>query len=309
MANKILVLGNSDIELYLNMYRLPEKNETVVDDGGVAYTPGGRGVYSAIAAKRLGADSVLCTKLGPDAHGQKMFNFFKEMQLDTSYIKVDREHSTGFKVILAEADADRYVYYPGANNHLSYENLTEAFSAMPDALYINFETQFDTALMAAKIAAQRKVPIFVDATHASKEHPLESLPEIEVFSPNEQETFEYTGVMPLGSDSSLRAALALWKRLKCKYIVIKQGERGSFIYDGKHYSMIPPYRPDCIKNTTALGDVFTTALTVEYLLSGDIVLATKYATAASAVSLARSGGITSLPTESEVVDFLKRRPG
>ena len=39
---KILVIGSSNMDLSMNMYKLPEKGQTIFDDGGVAYTPGDR---------------------------------------------------------------------------------------------------------------------------------------------------------------------------------------------------------------------------------------------------------------------------
>lgn len=307
---KILVIGSSNMDLSLNMYKLPAPGETVTDDGGVAYTPGGKGANAALAMKKLGADTVFCTKLGADMHGQKLYGFFKESGLNTSYIKVDRDNPTGFAAVIKESDGqNRIIYYPGANVFITRENLAEAFSSNPDGVYINFEVSFEVASMAAKMAYERGIPIFVDAAPADKNFSLESLPPIEIFSPNEVETLCYTGITPAGADSSLRAALALWKRVKCKYLVIKQGSRGAFIYDGKHYSMIPAYRADKVVDTTAAGDIFTAAMTVEYLRNGaDIVSAVKYGAAAGAVSVSRIGAISSVPTAAEVIDLIRRRP-
>ncbi len=307
---KILVIGSSNMDMSMNMYRLPDAGETLIDDGGVAYVPGGKGLNAAVAFKKLGADTVFCTKLGADVHGQQLYGYFKDQRLDTSCIKVDRDNPTGFAAVLKESGGqNRIIYYPGANVCLTRENLSDAFSVCPDAVYINFEVSFETALTAARMAADRKIPIFIDAAPADKSHQLEALPPVEIFSPNEVETQIYTGVTPAGADSSLRAALALWKRVKCKYLVIKQGGRGVFIYDGKHYSMIPAYRADKVVDTTAAGDIFTAALTLEYLESGaDISISAKYAAAAGAVAVSKPGAASSAPTVEEIVDLIKRRP-
>ncbi len=306
---KVLVIGSSNMDLSLNMYKLPEAGATVTDDGGVAYTPGGKGANAAVAFKKLGAECVFCTKLGADVHGQKLYNYYKAEGLNTSYIKVDNEFPTGFAAVIKEGDGqNRIIYYPGANTHITSENIREAFSCSPEALYIGFETSFETAVSAAKYASSKGIPVFVDAAPASKDYPLEALPEIEVFSPNETETLEFTGILPAGADSCLRAALALWKRVKCKYLVIKQGARGVFIYDGKHYRMIPAYRADKVVDTTAAGDAFTAALTLEYLRSGDIVSAAKFGAAAGAITVSHSGASVSIPTSEEIYAFLERTP-
>lgn len=310
MAKKILVIGSSNMDLSMNMYKLPEPGETVCDDGGVAYTPGGKGANAAVALKKLGADTVFCTKLGQDVHGQRLYSYFKDMGLDTSYIKVDMDNPTGFAAVIKEnGGQNRIIYYPGANSFITRDNLLDAFSSAPDAVYINFEVSFEVALMAAEIASSKGIPIFIDAAPADKEYQLERLPVIEIFSPNETETERYTGILPMGADSSLRAALALYRRVRCKYLVIKQGSRGAFIYDGKHYSMIPAYRADKVVDTTAAGDAFTAAMVYEYLESGgDIVLSAKYGAAAGAVAVSRSGAASSVPSSAEIMDFIRRIP-
>ena len=297
------------MDLSMNVYKIPEPGETIMDDGGVSYTPGGKGANAAIALGRLGADVAFCAKLGADLHGQRLYTHYKEAGLNTSYIKVDRENPTGFAAVIKEPDGqNRIIYYPGANLTITRDNIKEAFSCSPDALYIGFETSFETALTAAKIASERGIPIFIDAAPADKNDPLEALPFVEVFSPNESETLEYTGILPTGSDSSLRAALALYRRVKCRYVVIKQGARGAFVYDGKHYSVIPPYRPDKVVDTTGAGDAFTAALTLRYLECGDIMSAGKFASAAGALAVSRFGASTASPTRIEVEDFMDRKP-
>ena len=307
-AKKILVVGSSNMDLSMNMYKVPAVGETLIDDGGVAYLPGGKGGNAATAFAKFSAECVLCTKLGADLHGQKLYQHYKDIGINTSYIKVDRDNPTGLAVVMKESNGNnRILVYPGANSHLSLENVTEAFNCDPDAVYIGFEIPYHIALAAAKIAASRNIPIFVDAAPANKDFALESLPMVEVFSPNETETETYTGILPQGTDSALRAALALYKRVKAKYIVIKQGDRGAFIYDGKHFSVVPAIRLGKAIDTTAAGDAFTAALTLEYLSNGgDIKEAVKCGVAAGAITVTRRGAASSIPTEAEVRELLAK---
>lgn len=307
MKKKVLVIGSSNMDLSLNVYKIPAQGETIIDDGGVAYTPGGKGANAAIAFSKLGATTVFCTKLGADVHGQQLYKFYRDSGLDTSCIKVDHEFPTGFSVVLKEGEGqNRIICYPGANTHISADSMAQAFISSPDALFLSFEISFNNALAAAKMAEAKRVPIFVDAAPADKEHSLEALPFVEVFSPNETETYEYTGIMPEGADSSMRASLALFRRVKCRYVVIKQGSRGASIWDGKHFQMVPAVRPDKVVDTTAAGDAFTAAMTLEYLKNGgDIRAAVKYGTAAGAIAVSRHGASSSVPSEDEVRSFLQ----
>ncbi len=311
MENKkrILLVGSANMDLSMNVLRCPAPGETLIDDGGVAYTPGGKGANSAIALQKLGAECVFCTRLGPDLHGQKLFGYYKELGLDTSAIRVDHEAPTGLAVVIKEASGqNRIVVYPGANANLTADNVSEAFACAPDAAYVNFEIPFPIAAQVIRTGAARGIPVFVDAAPASKEHSFAGLPEVEVFSPNESETAIYTGVTPLGYNTALQAALSLSRMVKAKYIVIKQGERGAFIYDGKSGKIVPSFRPDAVVDTTAAGDAFTAALAVEYMRNGgDIYAAVRYGCAAGAIAVSRKGASSSIPTEEEVRAFLARR--
>jgi len=304
-TKKILVIGSANMDFSMNFYRMPESGETIVDDGGVAYVPGGKGANAAIAFKRLGADSVLCAKLGADIHGQKLYNYYKEIGLNTECVKVDHDNPTGLAVVMRDGEgANRVIVYPGANNYHTTDGIIEAFECNPDALYLGFEIPFQMVVNAAKVAASKEIPIFIDAAPANKEFDLEKLPPVEIFSPNENEAFELTGIMPNSMESSLRAALALSKKVKAKYIVIKQGAKGAFLYDGKRYNTFPAIKTNKIVDTTAAGDAFTAALTLEYLRTGDIREAIKYANAAGAITVSRVGSASSVPTSEEVAEVM-----
>lgn len=306
--NKILLVGSANMDLSMNIYKMPMEGETLLDDGGVAYTPGGKGANAAVAFAKLGGECVFCTKLGRDAHGQRLYEYYKQCGINTSYIKVDPDSPTGLAVVIKESNgSNRIIVYPGANRTLNNDNIIDAFNSRPDALYLGFEIPFSMAVAAAKIARANNVPIFVDAAPASKEYALESLPEVEIFSPNETETFEYTGVMPKGTDSCLKAAYSLFQKVKAKYIVIKLGSRGAFFFDGKHFDLIPAYRPDEVVDTTAAGDTFTAAMTLEYLRSGNIKEAIKFGAAAAAISVSRKGASASVPSLDEVREFIAKR--
>lgn len=307
---RILLIGSANMDLTMNMYKLPEPGEALIDDAGVAYMPGGKGANGAIALTKLGAQCVFSTKLGADAHGHKLYGYYKEMGIDASHVMVDRDHPTGLSVVIKESDgAVRSVIYPGANAHITTEQIIDAFNCNPDALYLSFEIPFSMAVAAAKVASAKGIPIFIDAGPANKEHALEALPPVEIFSPNEQEAFEYTGVRPTNIESSLHAALAIFRRCKCKYVVIKQGARGAFLYDGKHYDTLPAIRTaGKVVDTSGAGDTFTAALTVEYLRNGkDIKGAIAYANAAAAIAVTRVGTVSSIPTEEEVNALFKKQ--
>ncbi|MBQ8289432.1 MAG: hypothetical protein IJY01_00990 [Clostridia bacterium] len=308
MATKILVIGCSTMDLSMNLFKLPEAGCTVSDDGGVAYTPGGGGAGVAVALTRLGAECTFLTKLGADVHGQKLFKLYKEFGLDTSSIKVDHDFPTGFSVHIKEADGTaRRVIYPGANSQITPESLAPAFDTNPDAVYIGLDVPFSTVVSAGKLAAARGIPLFLSASPASKAQPIENIPASEVVILNEKEIEEYTGTVPAGTDSWLRAAYQLYEKLKTKYVVLTLGSRGAFIYDGKRCNMITSYKPEALRDLTGAGEAFSAALTFEYMrCGGNILSAVAFGCAAASVCISRKGVLSSMPTAGEVADVINR---
>ena len=60
-------------------------------------------------------------------------------------------------------------------------------------------------------------------------------------------------------------------------------------------------------DTTAAGDAFTAALTLEYLRSGDIVRAGTYANIVGALAVSKKGALPSLPTDAMVNKFIAEK--
>lgn len=306
MKKRILTVSSSNMDLVLGMSRIPSAGETLKEcRAGYASVPGGKGANAALTVARLGASSVFCTRLGNDRNGEELKTFYEKSGIDTRFVFTDTSASTGLAAIMVESNGrNRIVVYPGANERLCDEDVESAFMCYPDALFLNFEIPMQTVLTACRYAQKQEIPIIVDAGPADSTIRLEELPPIEIFSPNESETYALTGIEPAGMESCLRAASKLYERLNTKYVVIKLGDRGAFIYDGIHYNVIPSYEVTAV-DTTAAGDAFTAALSLEYIRGAGIVNACKYANAVGAVVVSRKGASSSIPTSNEVDAFIR----
>ncbi len=305
---RILVVSSANIDFVQRMRRVPYAGETVSEpELKYSYVPGGKGANSAIAFARFGADCVFVCKLGNDSNGRRLTSLYKQEGIDTRYISVDEDEPTGLASILVEDNGkNRIIVYPGANAKINSADIEEGFTCYPDALYVQFEIPDDAVIEACRRANEDDIPVFVDAGPARLDYPLKKLGKIEIFSPNETETKIFTGIAPMSEESCLRAAIKLSQVVDAKYIVIKLGERGAFIYDGREYYMIPAEKVDAV-DTTAAGDVFTAVMTYVYLQNKNIVSAVKYATCAAALSVTKLGASSSIPTREEVIAYAKAK--
>lgn len=305
MKKRVLVVSSANMDFVMKVGRIPEGGQTVIESRGYEYVPGGKGANAALALAKLGADSIFCTRLGNDSNGQRLKALYSENGIDTRFIISDRTAPTGLaSIIVEESGENRIIVYPGANSQLSSVDVEDALTCLPDAVFVQFEIPDEAVIAATEFAAKKNIPVFVDAGPARQGYPLDRLSKLEVISPNETETLALTGILPNNVTNCLRAATVLMQKVETKYVVIKLGGRGAYIHDGKYSELVSAYEGEVV-DTTAAGDAFTAAMTLEYLRSGNISRAVKYANAVGALVVGKMGASSSLPTADEVDRFIR----
>ncbi len=305
MKPRVLVVSSANMDLIQRIDRLPDRGETHVEEERTfSYMPGGKGANSAVTFARMGIDCVFCTRIGQDTNGSRLLRIYEKEGIDTRYVLTDRTAQTGLASILVESNgSNRIIVYPGANRNLSPSDVEDAMTCLPDAVYLQFEIPEEAVLAAARFASRRRIPLYVDAGPAREDFPLDKLGEVEVFSPNETETFIYTGIRPNTQENCLRACIRLASMVKARFIVLKLGEKGCYIYDGKFYHIIPAMETTAV-DTTGAGDIFTAAMTSYCMQGYGIVEAARFGTYAAGLSVTKAGAFPSVPTLAETVRAL-----
>lgn len=302
---RILTVSSANMDMTQKVMRMPRSGETLIGES-YRFSPGGKGANAALAVARLGGDSVFCTRLGNDTYGRSLASFYERSGVDIRFIAADPDEPTGLASVMVDGDgSNRIIVFPGANARITQDDLENAMTCFPDAVFLQFEISTEIVIAAAEQAHMQKIPVFVDAGPYVADFPLERLGEIEIFSPNEEETFHYTGVQPTTVESCLRACMVLTRKVKAKYYVLKLGGRGAFVYDGTYCKFLPGYEVRVV-DTTAAGDAFTAALTLEYMRSGDIMRAVEYANVVGALTVAKAGASMSIPSAKNVHDFVEK---
>ena len=303
---RILVVGSANMDIVFSVSRIPNKGESIVAEN-YTYIPGGKGANAVTAVARLGADAIFCARIGNDDIGAKLVKSYERENIDTRYIKTDKNTATGLAAILLEDDgSNRILVYPNANLNLKVEDVEDAFLSYPDAVLLQFETNPEAIIAATEFAAKKNIPVIIDAGPVRKDFPYEQLKKVEIISPNEVETAQITGINPSNDKTCLQACMRLLNMTKAKCAVLKLSDRGCCSYDGNRFDYINSHYVNAV-DTTAAGDAFTAALAIEYLISKDLQLACKYANIVGALTVTKFGAMTSLPTEKEVENFILSR--
>lgn len=309
MKKRILVVSSANMDFVMKVGRIPVAGESMIESRSYQYVPGGKGANSALAFARLGGESVFCTRLGKDANGVVLRELYDNSGIDTRYIVEDAVQPTGLAVIMVEDEgANRIIVYPGANGAVCRADVEAALACQPDAVFMQLEIGKEAIFDTAELAAARGIPVFVDAGPASADFPLNRLTGLTVLSPNETETEIFTGISPDTEADCVAAAKKLAGMSEARYVVIKLGGRGAYIWDvaAERGETVPSYKTDVV-DTTAAGDAFTAGLTLEYLRSGDIRRAVRYGNVVGAITVSRAGASTSIPTADEVDALIAAR--
>jgi ribokinase len=302
MPTKILMVGSVMMDLILTVDRAPDLGESVL---GVVYGTacGGKGSNAAVAASRLGAKvAVFCT-LGDDTNGDTLKKMLAGEGINVKGMKTKvGGHSGSVVILLEKGGKNRLVICPGANMETTPDGLEEVFAEHFDALLLQLEIPLEANIAAVKLAQAKGVITVLDAGPA-QEYPLEKLKGLDILSPNETETKALTGIYPADLETCRASAKILAERNGCKYVALKLGDRGSYIYGAGVDALVPPFKVVAL-DPTAAGDAFTGALAKKYAETKDILASARYANAVGALSTLKIGAQPSLPTDKEVDAFI-----
>ena len=304
MGKKILVLGSVNMDLVLQLDKMPMAGETIFGRN-LENIPGGKGANQAVAAARLGADVFFAGRVGTDEYGVVLREKLEQNSIDTTFLATDEKEKTGVAIISVDsAGQNTIIVLPGANMAMETSDAEQFFANDSyDAVMMGLEVPVPVVYAVYKEAAKHNIPAVLDAGPA-QEISLSELNGIEIISPNESETKAMTGIDPTDDESAFKAAELLYKGAQAKHVVLKLGKRGALIYSSEIKEIVPTYSNIKPVDTTAAGDSFTAAMTVHYLNGGDIKEAVQYANAVGSICVSRKGAQPSLPYKDEVERFI-----
>lgn len=293
------VVGSINMDFILKMNRVPETHENVLGtDYGYAF--GGKGANQATALARLGANVKMIGKVACDDNGKKLIENLNSIGIDTSGV-AQNGSQTGLAAILIDGEGrNRIVVYEGANSEIE-PNEAIAHLNNTDLLLVQFETNEEAVVNTVNFAINNKITTVIDCGPA-KNFQLEKMQGADILSPNENETQALTGIFPESDNDILEASKILMSRSKARYIVLKLGERGCSVWDGKSLKMIPAYKSNVV-DTTAAGDCFTAAMALHYKKTGNIYESCDMGNKAGSIAVSRMGAAASMPTIEELTKF------
>ena len=301
MKKRILLIGGVSTELSMQVETLATDPTEVCTPTEYTWTPGGAAALGAAAIARLGGDPILCSAVGDDVYGKELLGFFNDLGMDTRFIKTVKGEKTAVDLHVRDGESRRAYKSTSMLSAIDAELVEEAFTSLPDAVYISMDIAPEAVIRAAELAREKQVLAFFDGQRIPDDFPLDKLGVIDLIALPPVKTERFTGIRPRNAQSNLEAAVELHKTLRAKTYLFKFGVGGAFAYKG-NFSYYIPYVEDADERYT---DLLVPAMIVETLRSGKNVRGARYASTVIALASRKAGApILTVPTETEVLRYV-----
>ncbi len=299
----IVVIGSSNVDFIMGVAQLPGVGETV-PDGSFLQTYGGKGANQAVAAARAGGNVTFVTGLGEDVYAAPTLANFRADGIRTDRVLVAPGVASGSALIMFDREGNNYITVaPGANYALTPEYIDSCADVIQGAgmLVMQMELAVPTTLHVLEVAERYGVPtMFNYAPVRQCEIPVSE--RIAILVVNEHEGSALTG-LPITSPTEAEVAAQALRKRGPSIVVVTLGAAGACIVSEEGSIHQPAFAVTPV-DTTAAGDVFCGALAVALVEGRALRDAVRFANAASAISVTRTGAQPSIPMRAAIDAFL-----
>ena len=303
---QVVVVGSTNFDLVVKAERLPREGESMMVKN-LQFFPGGKGANQAVAVARMGAKASFLSCVGQDIIGDFLIRNLESSGIDTAWVKRTPQRSTGCAFIMLFPSGNNCILVdPAANLVLTPADVERAREVIEraDAVMSVLEIPLEVVEAAFRVARKAGTLTVFDAG-PPRHCPSELLRLADIVSPNETELAQLTGADVSGRVSAREAAEKLIAQ-GVGTVVLKLGSDGSMLVTPQGAEHFPAYKINAV-DPTAAGDAFTAAFTVEYAGGSKIEDAIRFANGAGALTVAKLGAQSSLPTRQEVETFMARQ--
>ncbi len=297
MKKGILVIGSLNMDLSIDLAKMPVTGETILGRG-IAYKAGGKGANQACAAGKLGGRVRMLGCVGQDEFGQKLVKSLSESGVETDYIKESRDLPTGTAVIYVDDNGDNsIVVIPGANMACDIEYLKEQDEQFHwcDYVVLQMEIPYEAVWYSVKRAKELGKMVILNPAPTPDEIPEEILSLVDYLTPNETEIIALNGK---SKDDIREGAEKLLSR-GVSNVIATLGDRGALLVN-RYGETFYPARKVVSVDTTAAGDCFNGAMVAALAEGQSEAEAILFANIASSIAVTRKGAQESLPIREDV---------
>ncbi len=307
MDKRILIIGSLNMDIVIEMKRMPLIGETVLGKN-LTYVPGGKGANQAYAAGKLGGKVTMLGCVGDDSLGQKLKDNLAKSGTNVSYIRNIEGKSTGTAVIYVNGDGDNsIVVISGANEACDVEYLkqNEVLFAESDYVMFQMEIPYETIFYGIGRAKELGKTVILNPAPAPDSLPKDIWEKIDYLTPNETELLKLTGQQEMTMDNIRNGAHVLLEK-GVKNVLVTLGEKGVLFVNDKEEKLYPARKVTAV-DTTAAGDCFNGAFITGLAEEMGFEEAIVFANLASSLAVTRKGAQSSIPGRDELEELGKMK--
>lgn len=234
----------------------------------VYYSFGGGAANTAVNFSGLGLKAGIIAAIGRDGFGQEIFQQLKNKKVKTDLLQIKKNSHTGLSFLVVDKKTNEHfilVSY-GANNSLEFNQ-----SVNTDWYYVSsLGGKKWPVIMDKIIKTKKKIAWNPGATQLKSGYSKlkKYLSHIEVLILNKDEAIELC--LSAKKKGQIIKMLKIIHQWGPKKVVITDGEKGAWVYDGKKIYFDKPHHKKP-KDTTGAGDCFgSTFVTGLIKTKGDI---------------------------------------
>lgn len=299
----IVVVGSMNMDIVVKTSRFPAGGETILGDE-IHFIPGGKGANQAVALARLGAQVTMVGAVGLDSFGRTLMTAMADNGVNSDYIKITEQASTGTASITLTPDENNIVVVPGANARLAASDVkqVETLIQAADAVLLQLEIPLETVEYAAELAHRYGKLVILNPAPAQP-LPESLLKRVHVITPNRSELETLTGVEL--DERPLEEAVDKLLESGVGCVVTTLGAEGA-IWKRRDGSLQrqPAYRMEVV-DTTGAGDAFNAGLAYDISAARGIGDAVAFAAKVSGLAVTKFGAQDGMPAMAEVKAYFQ----
>ena len=288
---------------------------------------GGGGINTACNLANLGFDTSAIFKIGDDVYSEGILKYFENKKVNLQNIIQSKKTSTGFSIILVSFQGDRTVLaHRGANAEIKEDEIN--FKAIKDAdfMYVAPLNGDSNKVLEPIVdyAYKHDIIICFNAGTTSIKRGFKHLKKIlktaHVVVMNKEEASMATEIQVRPDTNTekfsqeiihtdIKKMLQNLKFMDYQLIVITDGKRGAYAYDGHKYYYCPTYNEFDVVSTLGAGDAFASTLCGALNRTDmNIGKSLMYASVNSGSVVSQFGATEGLLTFEEIEKHLKNNP-
>lgn len=304
---------------------LVDLTQTGIDENGIpqySANPGGAPANAAVAASLMGAEAAFIGKVGADSFGMMLADTLKSKNVDVCGLIQDKLNPTTLAVVSLDEKGERsFSFYrkDGADVMLTADEINTklidecdilhfgsvSLTDEPSASAVRFAVEY--AKNAGRVISydpNYRPLLWNDKSRAVAE--MRSLLKfVDIIKVSDEETILLTG------ENDIESAAKSLHGEGTGIVLVTLGEKGAYYLTDNAQGYVPAFT-GTVADTNGAGDTFlgtflTYAEDYSALLKNENGLLTEavtFACAAAGLSTRKSGAIPSMPTKTEVEEFI-----